>query len=101
MKPRDVKIVKVLGKVGWVAKALVYSIIGGEACQSGVGHDVGSISPQVQPTCNAPRSLVWSVLAEGYAPSSAGRHASLASCMKWGACPPRCSLHAMRQCIAA
>ena len=50
MKPRDVKVVKVLGKVGWVAKALVYSIIGGQACNSAVGDDsTGSISPQARP----------------------------------------------------
>lgn len=57
VKPRDYIYVKILGKIGWVAKALVYSIIGGQCCNSAVGDDSMSISPQV-PSSSIPTCIV-------------------------------------------
>ena len=38
---------KFLGRVGWVAKGLLYALIGGLACDSAVGDESASASPQV------------------------------------------------------
>ncbi|KAK9814923.1 hypothetical protein WJX73_002151 [Symbiochloris irregularis] len=47
VKPRHYMIVRILGRVGWNAKGLVYALIGGLSCQSAVGDgDENSASPQ-------------------------------------------------------
>lgn len=46
IKPRDYWIVRIVGRVGWCAKGLVYGLIGGMCCQSAVGDDETSVSPQ-------------------------------------------------------
>ena len=38
---------KLLGRVGWGAKAVIYALIGGLACDNAVGNENSSASPQV------------------------------------------------------
>ena len=38
---------RILGRIGWCAKGLVYGLLGGMCCDSAVGDDDSSVSPQV------------------------------------------------------
>lgn len=47
MKIRHEKWLKLLGRIGWAAKAIIYALIGGLACKNGVQDDGSNASPQV------------------------------------------------------
>ena len=41
------KWLKLLGRIGWTAKGIIYSLIGGLACKNAAGDQDSSASPQV------------------------------------------------------
>ncbi len=57
-KVRHVMWLKIMGRVGWGAKAVIYALLGGLACDNAVGDkDKNSASPQVTLTHLSLRSF--------------------------------------------
>lgn len=48
VKKRHVVALKIMGRIGWGAKAVIYAMIGGLACQNAVGDRGLSASPEVK-----------------------------------------------------